>query len=251
MSTRALSTTIALGRSTAILNTEENCAAILQNCFKQGIGQTADFEIEQTDDCLGGLIEQVIDETYARHSSLAFIDAATMVSPNNTKIMLVGASQRGKTTTSLALCLRGFAQFVCEDISLIDFSEQVILNMVAPFSIREKTKSLFEVNGITKLNLIDGRWYPNRNLYIESDLCVKDGINIVFLLMSPGSETDELRTQAIMPQEAIKFFLPVSNLLVYPDGCEKMLQLIENARVIALNAGSLEQRLRYISAELS
>lgn len=211
----------------------------------------ADFEIEQAENDLGGLIEQVIDETYARHSSLAFIDAATLISSNNTTTMLVGASQRGKTTTSLALCLSGAARFVCEDISLIDFCDQVILNMVAPFSIREKTKSLFAVNGIANLPLIDDRWYPNRKLYVETDLSIKDGVDIVFLLMSPGSETEPLTTNDITAAEAIRLLLPISNLLVHPDGCEKMLRVLQDSQVIALYAGSLEQRLQYIGSRLN
>ncbi|MBY0552770.1 MAG: hypothetical protein K2W95_36135 [Candidatus Obscuribacterales bacterium] len=242
-------TTVTLGRATARLQTHEQYAELLQNCFKAGIGQTTDFEVEQVGNELTDLIEDVIDQSYAQHSALAYVDAATLVSPKST-VLLVGASQRGKTTTSVALCLAGAAKFVCEDISLIDFSEEVILNMVAPFSIRTKTKTLFERHHLGTLPLVGDRWYPNRGLYIENDLSVKNGIALVFILMSPGSETEPLTTAEITADEAIKFLLPISNLLVHPEGCEKMLYLLRNAKVVALYAGSLEQRLQYIEAQL-
>lgn len=242
-------TTVLLGRASATLHADGQTAPVIQKCFKQVIGQTADFEM-QLDSVpdLSAFIEQIIDDGYAKHSTHVYIDAATLVSPKGETAMLVGASQRGKTTTSLALCLQRAAKFVCEDISIVDFSAGQILNLVAPLSIREKTIKLYADLGIAPLQLIADRWYACRELFEDKHASIENGVNYVFVFMTPGSEDKPLKTGPLSASEALRAMLPISNLLVHPSGCESMLEVLQRSNIFAIYDGTLEQRLTFLRA---
>lgn len=240
------SDSIVLGDAFVQVQRSQALSPVIAACFRTEPGESFHTLLSDSED-LYSLIETIIDHGYAQHSQLVYFDAALMVSPQGKSIMLAGASGRGKTTTALALCLLAQFKMVCEDIALIDFSRQIILNFVMPLSIRERTRELLQELGAPAINLIEERWFPCRSLFLRENFRLAKGIDFLFVFESPGSSSEQgLTERKLTAAGAIRSLLPISNLLLHEDACEKMAQVLAPSECYAIKDGSLAERLNFI-----
>lgn len=242
------STAVTLGNCRTLVQGTAQQLAVFHESFACSAAADEDVNLRveigaEEDLCV--TISKVIDLAYDHHKDAVYLDAATIVSPGGA-LLLAGQSGRGKTTTTLALCFQQSYQMVCEDISMIDFEKGEILSLVAPLSIREKTVELFAQCNLPALNLTGGRWFPCRQLYKRDNLAVSK-VKWLFLLTSPGGQSQSLQTAAIDAATAIRSLLPISNLLNHEVGFERLYELLQQVKIIAVQGGTLQERVDFIA----
>src|ERR1700722_506057 len=85
-------------------------------------------------------IRGLLTHILKRHLGCIWIDAAALIAPNGKKVLIVGQSGAGKSTTTMALALRYGWKVLGEDLVLLDQKTDQIINFASPFSLKKGTR---------------------------------------------------------------------------------------------------------------
>lgn len=196
------------------------------------------------------LIDHVLDLSYIRHQNCVYMDAAVLLSPQNSLHILAGRSHSGKTTSSLSLCLSKGWKLLSEDISYVLFPSGRFCPIVGPLSIREPTWQLIESQlSIQARALVADRWLKCPELFCKENTSL-DQVQSIFILspISPNSQS-EIEDQSITPEQCLRYLLPLSNLVRMPDSIPQFADLIKDCKCFLITGGTLKERVETIVAK--
>jgi hypothetical protein len=199
-------------------------------------------------------IIQIINEALRHHKDLLWIDASCLKTKDNKLVVIAGNSMSGKTTLSLAFAELENWKILAEDIVLIDFANNQILNFGRPLSLREG--ALERIKKIKNFHFARtplNNWYFNPTYYLSQP----EPINIdLAILLSNTQDTNpqypSLEITKLEPETFVRSLLPLSNLLHGPKlQALKLSKCLENTTCLELSSGELDERMRAIRKLLS
>jgi hypothetical protein len=264
-------TIVSLGRWQGILKSKdagflESILDVLPKAFRNDlVSNTVLVNIDdpnsQTNDP-GLAITQVINEALRHHEDLLWIDASCLKTNDNKLVLIAGDSMSGKTTISLAFAGLENWKILAEDIALIDFDNNQILNFARPLSLREG--SLDRIKRIKSFNFskpLLNNWYYDPFLYLNEP----ESLNIELAVLLSKTLKEEgtpikgkhqpppsLQVTRLEPESFVRALLPISNLLHKPQSLAlKLSQCLKNATCLELCHGELDERMQAISKLLS
>ncbi len=178
------------------------------------------------------------------HSGCLWLDAGCLVTPNDKKILIVGRSGAGKSTTTMALALAHDWKVVAEDILLIDINKDELITFGAPFSLKPGTQELLlDSIGKAPTPIVRLEWSP------LGDMVAPQGASAFFdyCFVFTRNHTDPaFQVSKLTASEYYRKCLPISNIIRIPAAGEKLLEYVSAAQCFEINDGTLDERLHKI-----
>ena len=176
-----------------------------------------------------------------RHHDCMWLDAGCLIAPNGKKILFVGRSGAGKSTTTMALALAYDWKVIAEDILLIDIHQNRLITFGGPFSLKEGTLELLW-NSIGRVPdpILNGEWSPLGAMAAPTETEARFDFAIVLFAGSAMS---------VSPISSIEFLrncLPLSNILRITGAGEKLVDYVSAGSCLEIEGGTLKERLNFI-----
>jgi hypothetical protein len=190
-------------------------------------------------------IRGLLNHILKRHLGSIWIDAGVLIAPNGKKVLLVGQSGAGKSTTTMALALGYGWKVLGEDLILLDQKTDKIISFASPFSLKEGTRELLEetIHKAPDPILLD-EWSPMGSMAAHGDVDLPFDISIFF---ERSLEYDpQLQIIETAKSEFVRKMLRVSNLLRHKDSPEKMVGYLGSGPCLTMRSGTLPERLQAI-----
>jgi hypothetical protein len=227
--------------SFTVFGTEESIQVELPRLFPPGSTKAARIHEASVS---GGNIRTIISNLLAEHSHCLWFDAACLLSPEAKKLLIVGGSGSGKSTSAMALVFGHGWKVFCEDIALIDPNTDELLSFPSPFSLKEGTLDhLRTASKIEPESVILNEWIPMpSSLVAETCAATFD----VVIRLDAARNDIPLECKELSAGDFMRVILPNSNLIHHDEGFEKTMQYIKNARCYRLTGGTLLERIEKI-----
>jgi hypothetical protein len=190
-------------------------------------------------------IRGLLNHILKRHLGCIWIDAGALIAPNGKKVLIVGQSSAGKSTTTMALALRYGWKVLGEDLVLIDQKIDKIITFASPFSLKAGTRELLEQT-IQKAPdpILHGEWSPLGDMAGQGDIDLPFDLSI---FLERGEEfAPQLQIIETSQSEFVRKILRISNLLRLKDSAEKMVGYLGSRPCLTLRSGTLPERLQSI-----
>lgn len=201
-------------------------------------------------------ITQVINEALRYHHDLLWVDASCLKTKDNKLVLVAGDSMSGKTTISLAFAGLENWKILAEDIVLIDFDKNQILNFGRPLSLREG--ALDRIRKIKNFNLSEtplSNWYFDPSYYLNQPEPIEIALAILLSNTQDTQGTENppcLEVTKLEPESFVRSLLPLSNLLHAPRlQALKLSQCLKDTTCLKLSYGELGERMQAISKLVS
>jgi hypothetical protein len=180
-----------------------------------------------------------------RHDDCMWLDAGCLIAPGGKKVLIIGRSGTGKSTTTMALALAYRWKVIAEDILLIDLSKNELITFGAPFSLKKGTLNLLlDCIGTAPEPILEEEWSPLGTMADFSGEVPHFDFGFIF---SPRNEANQaLEVRSISHTQYLKEALPFSNILRMKDAADKFLEYIRLAETFKLEGGTLRERLDLI-----
>jgi len=178
---------------------------------------------------------------YEMHDDCLWLDAGCLITPNGKKILIIGRSGAGKSTTTMALALGYDWKVVAEDILLIDYQNDLLITYGAPFSLKPGTVELLRDSiGQVPDPIIGGEWSPLGKMVAPSGQSAYFDVSIVF---TRNYDQPAFRINTLTPAEFLRKCLPVSNILRMKGAGEKLLEYVSAGQCLEIEDGTVSERL--------
>ncbi len=178
------------------------------------------------------------------HAGCLWLDAGCLITPSGKRVLIVGRSGAGKSTTTMALALAYDWKVIAEDILLIDFNKDELITFGAPFSLKPGTKELLR-DSIGKVPdpIIKLEWSPLGKMSAPSGASAFFDVCFVF---TRNREQPNFGVTKLSAGEYYRKCLPISNIIRVPAAGEKLLAYVGSAQCFEIEDGTLDERLTKI-----
>jgi hypothetical protein len=241
-----------LGRLTfSVTNCDSTFAATLEKLLPAGNPlerQPADvFDIKTG---CNSELDALFSYIRGRHRDCVWIDAACLVSPMGAKVLLVGPSNAGKSTTALALALAFNWKVLAEDITLIDYQSDKILSFPTPFSLKPGTaKIVQEATGKSLGDIFNDQWLPLGDMACNEACQAR--FDLIILLRDNALDRNRIELEEITAATFVRQILDRSNLLRIQGSIEKLSESLSQSKCFTLKGGTLSERIKFIQNEIN
>lgn len=194
------------------------------------------------------------DDVYAlfrhirmRHSHCVWMDAGCAMSPAGKKVLLIGGSDAGKSTTCLALATLHSWKIFAEDVTLFDLENNLVLTFPTPFSIKGGTPETLATANID-LNL-DGmyeEWLPMGNFAAPEHADAH--FDLVLYFEDIARDANSFGGQEVSAAEMVRRILSWSSMVRIKGAPDKIAEYFSTARCYVAQGGSLNERLQFITS---
>lgn len=195
-------------------------------------------------------IRGLLNHILKRHLGSIWVDAGALIAPNGKKVLIVGQSSAGKSTTTMALALGYGWKVLGEDLVLLDQKTDKIITFASPFSLKAGTRELLEAT-IQKAPspIVLGEWSPLGDMAGNGEIDLPFDLSI---FLERGAQFDpQLQIIEGSQSEFVRMILRISNLLRLKDSAEKMIGYLGARPCLTLRSGSLPDRLQAIRDAVS
>jgi len=197
-------------------------------------------EIVQSPSTLRTLQNQI----YEMHDDCLWMDAGCLLTPDGKKVLIIGRSGAGKSTTTMALALAYDWKVLAEDILLIDYKKDILITFGAPFSLKPGTLELLQDSiGRVPEPIINGEWSPLGPMVAPRDLKAHFDVSLVF---TRDREHPSHKITELSPAEFLRKCLPVSNVLRMKGAGEKLLEYVSKGVCVEIADGTVRERVNKI-----
>ncbi|MBS1955861.1 MAG: hypothetical protein JST89_16880 [Cyanobacteria bacterium SZAS-4] len=189
-------------------------------------------------------LRELQNRIFALHEGCLWLDAGCLITPNGKRVLIVGRSGAGKSTTTMALALAYDWKVIAEDILLIDFNKDELITFGAPFSLKPGTKELLR-DSIGKVPdpIVMVEWSPLGKMSAPSGASAFFDVCFVF---TRTYQESNFRVTELSAGEYYRKCLPISNIIRVPEAGEKLLSYVSTAQCFEIEDGTLDERLKKI-----
>jgi hypothetical protein len=213
-----------------------------------GLDQNQVINIDTCFDDLEQAVIAISDCLMAQFRDYLWIDAAVLVAPNGSTLMLCGASEAGKSTLGAALSYH-YWKMLCEDVAII-LADGTIPPLVRPISLRPGTAELIRQQTGIVIDAVDDRWLFKPDAFLETSLRVP--LSAVALLKGAGTEANgDISVSKATPEQMVRELLPCSNALRINNGIDVLLQSLKDSDCWLLAGGTISQRMQALEELVS
>jgi hypothetical protein len=178
---------------------------------------------------------------YELHNDCLWLDAGCLITPSQKKVLIIGRSGAGKSTTTMAMALAYNCKVVAEDILLIDIKNDKLITFGAPFSLKPGTLELLRDSvGKVPSPIIGGEWSPLGDMVAPRDVSANFDVSLVF---TRNYQAPNFHITTITPAEFYRKCLPISNILRMKGAGEKLLQYVGSGICLEIEDGTVQQRV--------
>lgn len=180
-----------------------------------------------------------------KHRGLIWLDAGCLINKSGKKLLIVGISGAGKSTTTMALALGYGWKVIAEDILLIDLNSDRLITFGAPFSLKPGTFQLLKDNvGAVPAPIFGEEWAPLGDLASYETNPAHFEFAIVF--GATAKPALPLSVKQVSTGIYLRQILSISNILRLKGASEKMFEYLDGALCFTITGGSLRERLDHI-----
>lgn len=180
-----------------------------------------------------------------KHRGLIWLDAGCLINKSDKKLLIVGMSGAGKSTTTMALAIGYRWKVIAEDILLIDTKTDRLITLGAPFSLKPGTLELLKKSiGAVPTPIFDDEWAPLGDLASYELNTAHFDYAVYF--ESKAIPPRPMCASEITVGSYFRQILSTSNILRLRDAPDKMLEYLNSAKCFSISGGSLKERLDYI-----
>jgi len=189
----------------------------------------------------------VVDQALRSHKGLLWLEAATLLDAQGKPILICGASYAGKTTLSLALCLKAGWKMVSEDITMLDSTENCVIPFARPLSLRsDSAKRISEALGFGFENMVSDEWYFDPNMYYCQPVPLKFTRAVLLQPFKPSSAMP-LLVEPVVPVTYLRKILSLSNFVRFPGAVEFFMRSLTDTECFTVQGGELKERLQILT----
>jgi hypothetical protein len=179
----------------------------------------------------------------AEYQGNLWLDAAVLVAPNGSTVMLCGASEAGKSTLTTAFCQSKW-KVVTEDVAIV-FPDGTIPPLIRPISLCPGTAERIQQQTQLIVEALNDRWFFNPSAFLDTRLQMP--LSRVILIKGVNPEhPDMLSFAPISVEQMLRELLPCSNALRIADGIEFLLQCLKDSPCWLIEGGSIRERMEAI-----
>lgn len=188
-------------------------------------------------------VREVFNHILKKHYKCVWISASCLLSPAGHSVLIAGPSGAGKSTLAMGLAIGHSWKVVSEDLVLIDFETNEVINFPLPFLIRSGTIQLIsEAIGSTALNVdLKEGWQSLGDLAAKENC--SPNFDRVFIL---GSWHPQVKTEEISAGACVRKLLGLSNLLKRKNSVEKLTSIFDKSKCFHLIGGTVGERADFI-----
>ena len=176
-----------------------------------------------------------------------FLDACALLTPDQTSILILGRSQHGKTTLSVALALQQGWKLLSEDLVFIDIKHDRIVSFVSPLSLRPGAPALIKAStGIAPAPICFDRWLVRPDLFTTVKAPARFDVAILLegtRQASPTSPVQALVAKSVPQTEFLRNLIPHGNWLHLPNGPDYLLSTLPEKACFVFTAGTVSERI--------
>lgn len=181
------------------------------------------------------------NQIYEMHDDCLWLDAGCLLTPDGKKVLIIGRSGAGKSTTTMALALAYDWKVLAEDILLIDYKNDVLITFGAPFSLKPGTLELLRDSvGRVPEPIVGGEWSPLGTMVAPRGLTADFDVSLVF---TRDRENPVHAVTQLSPAEFLRKCLPVSNVLRMKGAGEKLLEYVSKGTCLEIADGTVQERV--------
>ncbi|MFN8555511.1 MAG: hypothetical protein U0103_28940, partial [Candidatus Obscuribacterales bacterium] len=127
-------------------------------------------------------VRAVFNHILKKHLKCVWFNASCLLSSSGRKVLIAGPAHSGKSSLAMGLALGYKWKVVSEDLVLIDFDTNEILNFPLPFLVRPYTMQLIEDAIGTKVPVPDLKegWHPIGDMATNSN-CTAEFDEVIIL----------------------------------------------------------------------
>ncbi len=207
-------------------------------------GETVDLKSQGLAIAVGCIVDRAI----RAQKETVWLEGSILKDKQGRLVLLVGASQSGKTTLSLSMHLHDGWTIVSEDLVLLDPAIRGIVPFARPLGLREGTIEKIQIaTGSTPESrfLLD-YWYFDPSAY---DLQPSHAAIAAAVILAPlnADRPGELVYNQISTGECIRKCLPMSNVIHRPEALDLLDTLLAAATCFVMHGGDLKSRVTWLS----
>ncbi len=192
----------------------------------------------------------VTELAFRHHGDCLWIDAAVLVSPTKSSVLLAGASMSGKTTLSTALVALRNWKIVSEDISFLDLSTGEVVSFICPLSLRQGTKERLMkvgVRGGLDIPLLSDEWLFNREMFYGAALKLPITYSLLLRQVDPESP-GPVSLRELMASQMLQSLLPISNAVRLPQSMPALSGVLSASSNYLLEGGNIADRVQAVES---
>jgi hypothetical protein len=191
-------------------------------------------------------IKRVVSVAQRQHQRYMFFDACSMVTNELDLVLIVGGSFYGKSTLTAALALSQGWRFISEDLVFIDHSNDRLIPIVSPISLRQEALPLIvEAIGKVPLPFVHERWFGHPGLFQTHP--IKPQFKFAYCIEGRCTQDQELYIRTLTKPEFFRKIISHGNCLNIPDGPDYLWSALNETTCFGLLGGSLAERITAIT----
>jgi hypothetical protein len=184
-----------------------------------------------------------------------WIEGICLIAASGQKILLVGKTQSGKSTTAMALALRDKWKILSENFCIIDYAQNKLLKFLTPASLDSRALELLKTLGVVPAGTIPLEWRKDR-VWAPLDDTISESqfepmFDFAFFLERTEEDQQAFSQEKISASEFGRKALALSNLLKIQGSYDSFTQSLSNASCHRLSGGELTERLDAIVRSVS